>query len=269
MFSTPEASTTTESVTFSGLSILEEKQNERKYIAERSLHEIVTRLQAVIAEADNLISQIDEGDLELAKQTALAVLKSAESLDTVAQNLGNYLEAYQFKRYSLKYLVDQSVQLYEAEATRRYVQINTHFQHPSDVEVSKNHLQYALNNLIHNAIKYSFRGGNNHQRKTLNRYVKIDGQHEKGFYKLSISNYGVGILPEELEKVFEEGYKGQLTENEYRTGSGKGLSFVKRIIDEHNGTINVESHSFSENTREENQPYITKFTIRLPYYQPK
>lgn len=251
------------------LSILEEKQNERKYIAERSLHEIVTRLQAVIAEADNVISQIDSGDLELAKKTALSVLNSAESLDTVAQSLGNYLEAYQFRRYSLKYLVDQSVKLYEAEATRKGVQIRMNFQHPSDVEVSKNHLQYAINNLIHNAIKYSFRGGYNQQRKPLNRYVEINGQHEKGGYKLSISNYGVGILYEEFEKIFEEGYKGQLTENEYRTGSGKGLSFVKRIIEEHNGTIEVKSYPRSENIREENQPYITEFTVRLPYYQPK
>lgn len=252
------------------VSILEEKQSERKYIAERSLHEIVTRLQAVIAEAENVITQVNDGDFELAKKTADAVLNTAESLDTVAQNLGNYLEAYQFRRYSLKYIVDQSIKLYEAEATRRGVQIVTQFQHPSDIEVSKNHLQYALNNLIHNAIKYSFRGGYNQQRnQKLKRYVEINGRHEKGFYQLSVANYGVGILSEEYEKVFEEGYKGNLTVNEYRTGSGMGLSFAKRIIDEHNGTVEVESIPLTKETTEEIQPYLTKFTIRLPYYQPR
>ncbi|MEK7725478.1 MAG: HAMP domain-containing sensor histidine kinase [Acidobacteriota bacterium] len=249
------------------ISELEERQNQAKYIAERNSHEIATRLQAVIAEADNLVSQINVGEITEAKRTALSVLNSAESLNTVAQNLGNYLETYRFRRESLNSLVLKSIKTYEAEANRKEVQIRYNLIPPYDLEVSKNHLQYALNNLIQNAIKYSFRGKKDHQR-----FINIKGQPEPRFYpegrfyRLKITNYGVGILPDEYEEIFKDGFQGQLTENEYRTGSGKGLSFVKRIIEEHNGTIEVESIPQSDD-KAERKPYLTRFIIRLPYSQ--
>lgn len=245
------------------ISVLEERQNQAKYIAERNSHEIATRLQAVIAEADNLVSQINAGETEEAKKTAHSVLNSAESLNTVAQNLGNYLEDYRFRRQSLNSLVNKSIKTYDAEAKRKEIQIFSNLRQPYELEFSKNHLEYALNNLIHNAIKYSFRGGQH-----IYRYMQIDGQPEKSFYRLKITNYGVGVLPDEYEKIFKDGFQGHLTENEYRTGSGKGLSFVKRIIEEHNGTIEVESIPQSAETMER-KPYLTKFIVRLPYNQPK
>jgi signal transduction histidine kinase len=245
------------------ISVLEENQNQVRYIAERNSHEVATRLQVLIAESENFVSQIEEGDTKEAVKTAHAVLHSAESLATVTQNLGNYLEDYRFKRQSLYTLVSKSIKTYESEAKRKEIDIKWSLYQPYELEFSKNHLEYALNNLIHNAIKYSFRGS-----KQYERFMKVDGQPELRFYRLKITNYGIGILPEEFENIFIDGFQGRLTENEYRTGSGKGLSFVKRIIEEHNGTIQVESVPQSDSTAER-KPYLTKFIVRLPYSQPK
>lgn len=247
--------------------MIEEEKIARDAI-ERSTHEINTRLQSVIAHAENLISQIGSSDFTEAKKTAEAVLSSAESLDTVVQNLGDYLEEYHFKRQPLTPLVDEAISLYEAEASRRGVDLIAHLNSADIpaywVDASRRHLQYALNNLIHNAIKYSFRGGPNRYR-----FVDIEGQPEKNFYRLTISNYGVGILPEEYEKIFQDGYQGKLTRREYRTGSGKGLRFVKRTIELHHGKIEVESKLRAEQETPEGKPHVNKFTVRLPYYQPK
>ena len=48
---------------------------------------------------------------------------------------------------------------------------------------------------------------------------------------------GIGIKNDELEKglIFKDGYQGELTHGENRTGPGKGLTFVKRVIDRHKG----------------------------------
>ncbi|HKR14409.1 MAG TPA: PocR ligand-binding domain-containing protein [Pyrinomonadaceae bacterium] len=246
--------------------VAEEKR--ARDIVERNTHEIMTRLQSVIAHAENLVSQIGSEDFQEAKKTAMSVLHSAESLDTVVQILDDYLEEYRFRRQSITSLIDEAIGLYEGEASRRQVDILTRIEGADSsahwVDISARHLQYAINNLLHNAIKYSFKGGPN-----LYRYVEIAGQPEKNFYRLTFSNYGVGILPYEYEKVFRGNYQGKLTRGEYRTGSGKGLRFVKRTIESHHGKIEVESKLKAEQETPEGSPHVNRFTVRLPYHQPK
>jgi signal transduction histidine kinase len=246
--------------------IQEEKR--AKDILERNTHEINTRLQSVIAYAENLLTQMVSSDYTEAKKTAYSILEGTASLDTVVQSLGDYLEEYRFNRRPLTVLVDEAIKIYEAEASRRGVEIIQRLEGAHNnmfwVDISRRHLQYALNNLIHNAIKYSFRGSPKRQR-----YVSIEGQPEKNFYRLTISSYGAGILPEEYEKIFLDGYRGRLTRGEFRTGSGKGLHFVKRVIELHHGKIEVESKLRVEQETPEGHPHLNKFTVRLPYHQPK
>jgi signal transduction histidine kinase len=238
-------------------------------IVERHKHEIVTRFQAVLAHAENLTLQVDLSQFKEARNTAQEVLHSAASLNTVVQRLGDYLEDYRFRRQPLLPLVEESIRIYEAEAINRGIEIKSpHLREATEhrfwVDVSDTHLRYALNNLIHNAVKYSFRGGPGRQR-----FISIVGLPEDRFYRLSIYNYGIGILPEEVERIFESGFQGQLTHGEYRTGSGRGLHFVKQIIDRHHGSISVESTLKAEADEPGHQPHINQFTIRLPYHQPR
>ncbi len=235
---------------------------------EKISHEIQTRLQAVIAGADNLCLEMPPTHEEQRKM-AQAVLASALALDTVVQNLGDYMEEYRFRPEPLLPLLEEARRLYEAEAARRGIAIHIKLQADGAgpvLEISRHHLQYALNNLVHNAVKYSFRSGPGR-----NRFVLIEGRPGKRFYQLSIQNYGVGILPEEIESgaIFQDGYQGRLTQGEYRTGSGKGLYFAQRTIAQHHGYIKVESTLKSETMEAEGQPHLTRFTIFLPYRQPK
>jgi len=158
--------------------------------------------------------------------------------------------------------------VYEAEAARRGIEIRVHLKEPRDhpLDISRNHMQHALNNLVHNAVKYSFRSGYGRER-----FVKIEGYPQKGRYTLEIKNYGVGILPEEISSgaIFQDGYQGQLTKGEYRTGSGKGLSFAHQVLKNHHGSIEVESRLLSDKQDPEGEPHLTRFTIHIPYQRSK
>jgi signal transduction histidine kinase len=235
---------------------------------EKITHETQTRLQAVIANAENLALECSSLSPKVIAQMATEVLNSAEAVDEVVQNLGDYLGEYRFAKQPIEQIITAAKQLHEAEAARREVEIQFHFQATEDsqskIEVSRGHLQYALSNLIHNAVKYSFRGGPNR-----NRYVKIATRADADGYRISITNYGIGILPEEIAKIFDDGYQGKLTKAEYRTGCGKGLFFVKRIIDRHHGRIAVESNLVRGVEDPEGNPHSNRFTIILPYKQPK
>ncbi len=88
----------------------------------------------------------------------------------------------------------------------------------------------VLTNLIGNAIKFTPRGGQ--VRVTL--AVAPEGA------RVTVTDTGVGIPPDELPHVFERFWRGAGT-RERGSGSGLGLSIVKRIVDMHDGRIQVTS----------------------------
>jgi signal transduction histidine kinase len=241
---------------------------------EQVSHEIQTRLQGVVAEAENLTMDVTNVGLEEIHQRLNRVLYSALALDTVTQTLGEYLEDYRFRPYFIGVLIREAVQLYEPEANRRGIDILVRLK-PEDgrtpsVEISPRHLQHALNNLVHNAVKYSFRTG----PSSRHRFIMIKGDFNEDEYILTIENYGVGILPEEIASgdLFRDGYQGKLTRGEYRTGAGKGLYFTKRVIDRHHGRIVIESELKTESGQDdetEGKPHLNRFIVYLPRRQPK
>jgi signal transduction histidine kinase len=100
-------------------------------------------------------------------------------------------------------------------------------------------LRSVFNNLFINAVHATEKNGGN-----LN--VKISPDAE--FVKIEISDTGIGISEEILEKIFEPYFSTK------ETGTGLGLAIVQKVIEQHNGTISVES--------KENEG--TKFTVKLP-----
>jgi len=248
--------------------IIMDEEERLKTGVDRVTHDMQTRLQAIIANSENLVLELPIIHATEAQQMARDVLFSALALDTLVQNLGHYLEDYHFRTCSIGPLVYEAKRIYEAEASRRGIEIRIYLKEPKEhpVEISRSHMQHALNNLVHNAVKYSFRSGYGRQR-----FVKINGYPQKKYYTLEIKNYGVGILPEELETgiIFQDGYQGKLTQGEYRTGSGKGLSFVQQVIQQHYGLIELESSLLTNKREPEGEPHLTRFLINLPYRQPK
>jgi len=248
--------------------VIMDEEDRLKSGVDRVTHDMQTRLQAIIANAENLVMELPMINSTEAQSMAKEVLFSALALDTLIQNLGHYLEDYEFRKRSIGPLIYEAKRVYEAEADRRGIDIRIYLkevkEHP--LEISRSHMQHALNNLVHNAVKYSFRSGYGRQR-----FVKIDGYPEKKCYTIEIKNYGVGILQEEIDSraIFRDGYQGKLTEGEYRTGSGKGLNFADQVIKQHHGSIEVESRLLSDKIEPEGEPHLTRFIIKIPYQQSK
>jgi len=103
-------------------------------------------------------------------------------------------------------------------------------------------LQLALYNLIENAIKYSDSGD----------HVEIRASDNESMVIIEIADTGVGITENDIDHVWEELFRGNNTRD--RSGSGIGLSLVKKIIDRHHGDLNIVS---KENTG-------TRISISLP-----
>jgi len=88
----------------------------------------------------------------------------------------------------------------------------------------------VVGNLLSNAIKYTPAGGN----------VKISaGVDEKTFW-LKVSDTGVGIHADELEKIFLPFYRGD-TGRRIKDGMGQGLTIARELVTAHGGKLSVES----------------------------
>lgn len=92
----------------------------------------------------------------------------------------------------------------------------------------KNRLEQVLNNLITNAMKY---GRNNP--------IEVRTQFEEDYVVISVEDFGMGIPPDSISRIFER-YE-RVGDNENIQGLGLGLFITKEIIEAHEGTIWVES----------------------------
>lgn len=249
-------------------------------------HEMQTPIQDVLGRSELLVmlwpalhmdealrqrAGLPEVTYEGLKGRILEVFTAANRLRTVAEtmSLGANMAAYLFSSEPLLDVLYAAKANYEDEAKARMIEFEFDLRLKGDalIECSRQHLQLALNNLIFNAVKYSYAGGQGRRR-----FVRVSAQSESDVFVLRITNYGIGILPEEISggKIFEDEYQGQLRRGESRTGSGKGLYFAKSIIERHHGRIEVQSNPVNAEIAaddEKQTPYVTRVTVALPYTQ--
>lgn len=109
-------------------------------------------------------------------------------------------------------------------------------------------LEQVVQNLLHNAIKYSLQGGQ----------VRVTVQRSDGEAVLSVSDQGIGIPSQDLPRLFERYFRASNVETRRITGMGYGLYVVREIVERHGGTITVASMEGQGST----------FTVRLPLLQP-
>jgi signal transduction histidine kinase len=243
-----------------------EREDRLRRNRERIRHELVTRIQPIIAEAEILLQEIPVLNADEITRYAQRILHGTLALGTVVQSLGSPLPSYRFRMEPITRILEEAANIYRPEAEQRGIEIRVSSDDMIKLEFSRDHLQIAINNLVHNAVKYSFRS-----RTGSPRYVRVKVKNVGKECVITIENYGIGILPNEISNdlIFKENYQGALTKGEYRTGSGQGLSSVKEIIDKHNGRIQVESMLIAEDGSPDGRPHLTRFTIFLPHKQPK
>jgi signal transduction histidine kinase/putative methionine-R-sulfoxide reductase with GAF domain len=133
-------------------------------------------------------------------------------------------------------VVENTVQLLkpQAEAGRAMIRLHCDRNLPHLI-ADQDRIEQALLNLIGNAIKYGGAGV----------HIDINLHISEGHTVYEVSDNGPGIPGEELPLVFNRFYRGILDEGEENDksikGTGLGLSLTKEIVEQHGGTISVQS----------------------------
>ncbi|MDC7127014.1 MAG: ATP-binding protein [Spirochaetales bacterium] len=96
----------------------------------------------------------------------------------------------------------------------------------------------TLRAIVENSIKYTDETGS----------IIITAYREENKARIDITDDGIGIPENEIDKIFERFYRGEDARSVNTSGSGLGLSLVKEIMDLHNGRIKIENRQVQGTT---------------------
>jgi signal transduction histidine kinase len=126
-------------------------------------------------------------------------------------------------------LIEDTVGMYEYVAEDKNITIAVNCAKDIGMTADRNRMSQVLANLLDNAIKYTPPGGN----------IVIDAHQEKEYTMILVKDTGIGILSDEIHRIWDRLYRGDKSRSE--PGLGLGLSLVKAVVEAHKGRIEVDS----------------------------
>ncbi|ASU34902.1 hypothetical protein MuYL_3017 [Mucilaginibacter xinganensis] len=190
----------------------------------------ITGLAAMLMVEDEL-SEDSKTMVKLIETTGIHSLEMINEL--LKTGLANENEHLVKQRIDLKSMMRDSVELLQFQAKGKHQQIifdNNDFPIMADVNYEK--IWRVINNLIVNAIKFSYQGG----------IIKVNIKEENNRISISVADNGIGIPDDQKDAVFEMFTPAKKNGTFGEQPFGLGLSISKKIIDLHNGKIWFENN---------------------------
>lgn len=129
-------------------------------------------------------------------------------------------------------IINKILDLLKLKAEEKNVSINIDIpENLPMISGDSESLEQAFLNLIDNGIRFNKEGGS----------LSIKAKSEDEIIVVDISDTGIGIQKEKIPYIFEQFYQVKDNKIQNIEGTGLGLSIVKKIIDAHTGTVNIES----------------------------
>lgn len=143
---------------------------------------------------------------------------------------------------------------FEALAVQNDIEFDMHLDEalPETIEGDGDRLNEVIGNLLANAFKFTARNG----KIELRSRPTAEGDEEGVI--IEVSDSGIGIPPDQLDRIFEKFYQVDNEVHPRSVGTGLGLAISKEITEAHGGTITAES-AVGEGTT---------FRVFLPTHQP-
>lgn len=228
---------------------IEEMMDKQNRFVSDAAHEMRTPLTAMKTDLEVTLRDKDLS-IDEAKETIRGAITEVDKLHYFSNALleksryASGVVRYEKEDIKLDKFLTDLVKNFEKGAEAKDVKVRTNLNEVS-VKGNPEALNDLFNNLIDNAIKYNREGG----------VIDINLTKDNRFAKITVKDSGIGIPKDDIPYIFDPFYRADKSRAKTeRGGYGLGLSIVKEIVANHNGTIDIES--------EEGRG--SKFIVRLP-----
>lgn len=212
-------------------------------------HELRTPLTSILAFVETLESGALEDDQN--NRHFLSVIR--RNGERMRNLIADILELSQIESgnvtlhrqdVKLGHLVDEIFTSLSSMAVGREITLVNKIEKTSVVKADPKRLEQMLTNLVDNAIRFNRRGGS----------VTVSDELRTKRHNIFVSDTGEGILPDQIDRIFERFYRADRARSRDVGGTGLGLAIVKHLSRIHGGEVSVQSE----------QSVGTTFTIELP-----
>ena len=208
-------------------------------------HEIRNPLNYINLTLDHLRSKYAPEDAEKRAKFEKLTSQLKDEVARINSQISDFLNysrpaTADLRAVNARQVIEDSLRIVEAQAAENDIKIGVvEHENVPNIMGDPEFLRSVFNNLFINAVQSMGSEGG---------HLSVKISPDDGFVRFEITDTGNGIPAENLEQIFEPYFSTK------ETGTGLGLAIVQKIVDIHNGTIDVES------TEGEG----TKFTVKLP-----
>jgi len=219
-----------------------EQANQTKdvFLANMS-HEVRTPLHGIIGMASLFL----KGNLSTEQEETIeAIIASARSLLGIINEILDFSKVQanriqmEEQNFALEEIIAEIIPVFEMEAGKKGVLLTWSLEGETKAVLRGDPLRIKqiINNLMGNALKFTEKG-------EVGLILGVHRHADKGLVRLSIevSDTGIGIAEEKLEKIFEEFVQADSNTSRKYGGTGLGLSITKKLVSLMGGSIEVES----------------------------
>ena len=213
---------------------LEKVESMRRQLIGDVSHELRTPLTAIKGSMEGLM----DGVLPENDETYMGIYREADRLQILVNDLQELSRveagAYELDLHPLDVLVVISAVVKRLELQFKEKGVLLEVDVPDDlpsIQADEDRIGQVLLNLVGNALQFTPSGGS----------VVVSAAQRNKEIKISVSDTGIGISPEDIENIFTRFYRVDKSRSRAGGGSGIGLTISKYLVEAHGGRIWVES----------------------------
>ncbi|NJN70505.1 MAG: PAS domain S-box protein, partial [Nitrospira sp.] len=196
-------------------------------LASGMAHEIGTPMNVILGRAEYMMARVTEEPIKKGLQT---IVTQVERITKVMNQLLSFArrKAPERRALDLRGVVEDGMEMFQERLSRNQIQVEMTMAEICPMALAdQDQMSQVFINLVMNAVHAMPDGG----------MLRVGLAPEQQMVKLTVADTGHGIPRDAVKKIFEPFF----TTKEFGQGTGLGLTVVKGIIEEHQGSIAVES----------------------------
>src|SRR5579875_289363 len=206
----------------------------RRFVADAG-HELNTPVAIISASLETLEEVLREHNLsqDLTDTIAKATARMSELASDLVflARVEDPMSAYPIGPIKSKGLIEDLAGVYDPLASQKNIRLKLLQIDDAEVVGNAEFLRRMLSNLLSNGLRYTDPGGE----------ITISTELTPRYLDIHVSDTGMGIPPESLQRVFDRFYRVDKARSRLAGGAGLGLSIVKAVVEAHGGKVSVAS----------------------------